>query len=182
MAKKPIKPKQCKVCEKPFIPTFSTLQVVCGIPCSRKFNEEKEIKKRVKQMKVESQKLSDLESVARVIFQKYIRERDKKDKCISCNRTETEQWDGSHLFSAEQYSGVIFNEMNVNKACVFCNRNLYGNLLEYRKGFILKYGEQAYNDLEKLANETRTYKFQRSELIDIANKYKIKLKELGAKC
>lgn len=173
-----IKTKICKVCNEPFYQTYSTLQVCCSVKCALIFNSEKEVKKRVKEMKVESQKLSDLEKVARTIFQKYIRERDKNENCLSCGTEKTQQWDGSHLFSAEQYSGVIFDEQNVNKCCCYCNRNLYGNLLNYKEGFIRKYGENAYISLKKRAEETRTYKYTRTELIDIANKYKMKLKEI----
>jgi DNA-directed RNA polymerase subunit N (RpoN/RPB10) len=173
-----IKIKKCKVCAEPFYQTYSTLQITCSVKCALVFNSEKEVKKRVKEMKIESQKLSDLEKVARTIFQKYIRERDKSEPCLSCGTKQTQQWDGSHLFSAEQYSGVIFHELNVNKCCCYCNRNLHGNLLEYKENFIKKYGENAYTTLKEEANKTRLYKYSRAELIDIANKYKAKLKEM----
>jgi hypothetical protein len=55
---------------------------------------------------------------------------------------------------------------------------LHGNLLEYKENFIKKYGENAYTTLKEEANKTRLYKYSRAELIDIANIYKGKLKEM----
>lgn len=177
---KVIKPRFCKQCGNSFKP-YNTIQPVCSPACALKFNSEKEVKKRVKEMKKDSQSLNDLRAIARAVFQTYIRLRDEKEPCFSCKRTKTEQWDGSHLFSAEQYSGVIFNEMNVHKCCCYCNRNLYGNILEYRKNFVLKFGQEAYDALEKLANETRYYKYSPQELRDIATEYKLKIKNLKNK-
>jgi len=170
------KPKLCKQCGKEFKP-FNSLQVVCNAICALKFNSEKEVKKRVKEMKVTSQKLSDLESVARKVFQQWIRKRDENKPCISCGTLKTLQWDAGHFHSAEQFSGLIFDEMNVNGQCVYCNRNLYGNLLEYRKGMIKKYGELAVEGLEELANESRTFKYTRDMYQQIITSYKQKLKE-----
>ena len=121
-------------------------------------------------------KLSVYEGLARTVFQQWIRKRDEHLACISCGTFTTEQWDGSHYLSAEQYSGVIFNDLNVHKACCYCNRNLHGNPIAYRKGLVLKIGEDKVNELEVLANQTRQYKWDRQELIDITAKYKLKIK------
>ena len=174
-----IKPKKCgySECGKMFIPQ-RPLQVACSVQCSIKFNEEKEIKKRTKLLKEGATTLMQLEKLARIWFQKWVRKMDEKDPCISCNRTFTKQWDGGHFCPAEIYSGVIFDEMNVNKQCSECNGiNMHGNPIGYRQGLIRKYGEDAVRELELRANQTRNYKYTREELIEIANKYKLKLKE-----
>lgn len=182
MAKK-VKQKKCPICETMFTPQFSTLQPVCGPLCAIKFNSEKEIKKRLEQMKTEVEGTTQLEKLARTIFQKWIRERDKDLPCISCGKTEAElgknMFDAGHFFSAERFTGLIFEETNVHKQCKFCNgTNMHGNLIEYRKGLIARYGEDYVFELESISDSNRVYKFSRTELIDIANKYKIKLKEL----
>lgn len=55
---------------------------------------------------------------------------------------------------------------------------MHGNLVEYRKGLINRYGEDYVFELESISDANRGYKYSRSELIDIANKYKMKLKQL----
>jgi hypothetical protein len=172
---KKVKAKSCPVCSKPFIP-FNSLQVVCGYVCAIKYNDKKEIDKRIKQYKSNVQSLSDLESIAKKVFQTWVRRRDELLPCISCGRTESPQFDGGHFYSAEQYSGLIFNEINVNKQCCYCNRDLYGNPLEYRKGLIERYGELAVEGLDELSNEKRQYKFTKDELKEITTKYRLKIK------
>jgi len=183
MAKKPTKPKQCPVCPNTFIPQYSSLQQVCSPKCAVIFNSEKEVKKRVQQMKVEVEGTNQLEKAARLIFQKWIRERDKDLPCISCNKTDAElgpnMFDSGHFFSAERFSGLKFDETNVHKQWKKCNGvNMHGNLVEYRKGLINRYGEDYGFELESISDANRVYKYSRSELIDIANKYKMKLKQL----
>ncbi len=183
MAKK-VKQKKCPICETMFTPQFSTLQPVCGPLCAIKFNSEKEIKKRLEQMKTEVEGTTQLEKLARTIFQKWIRERDKDLPCISCGKTDKDfigsyVWDAGHFFSADKYSGLIFEETNVHKQCKQCNgTTMYGNLAEYRKGLAARYGDDYVIELESISDANRGYKYSRGELIDIANKYKMKLKQL----
>lgn len=178
MAKK-IKDKICPICENSFKPIYSTLQQTCSAICAIKYNSEKEVKKRFEQIKVDLGATKELEKAARVIFQKWIRERDKDFPCISCNRTQTMQWDAGHYFSAERFSGLIFEEDNVHKQCSECNGSkMHGNLEFYKLGLVKRYGTDFVEQLESIADSNRVYKYQRSELIDIANKYKLKLKNL----
>lgn len=178
MAKK-IKDKICPICNTPFKPVYSTLQQVCSPKCALTFNSEKEVNKRVKQMKVEVEGTTQLEKAARIIFQKFIRERDKNFACISCGTLSTNQWDGGHYLKAELYSGLIFNEDNCHKQCCYCNGpKMNGNLTLYRIGLVKRYGTEFVEGLESIADSNRFYKYSRAELIDIANKYKMKLKEL----
>lgn len=180
-----IKPKKCgySKCGKMFVPQYSTLQPVCSPKCAHLYNSEKEINKRFEEAQTESVTNKELEKAARLIFQKWIRERDKNEKCISCFRTINDiaptMWDAGHYFSAERFSGLIFEETNVHKQCKFCNgTKMHGNLIEYRKGLIARFGEDYVFELESISDANRVYKYSRSELIDIANKYKVKLKKL----
>jgi hypothetical protein len=97
--------------------------------------------------------------------------RDIKEPCISCGTNEA-KWDGGHYLKAEIYSGVIFDERNVNKQCSYCNQYLDGNTAAYRQGLIKKIGLDEVIALEELANETRTKKWTIEELQLIKNKYK----------
>lgn len=174
-----IKPKACRQCGAQFTP-FNTLQPVCTPACAVKFNSKKEVEKRVKQMRKDSQSLNDLRSIARAVFQKYIRLRDAKHPCISCYKTDA-KWDAGHYFKAEIYTGLIFNEDNVHKQCSYCNCQLAGNLIEYRKGLVKKIGEEKVLELEASADSSRVYKFGRVELQDTTVKYKAKIKELESR-
>lgn len=174
------KKKPCKQCGEMFLP-FNYLTPVCSPKCAVAFNSKKEVDKRVKQMRKEVQSLNELKAIARSVFQKYIRMRDQKLPCISCDKTEAKQWDGSHFFKAEIFTGLIFDEDNCNKSCSHCNQYLDGNLIIYRKGLIKKIGEQRVLELEEKANASRLYKFTKEELREIAQVYKSKIKDLSAR-
>lgn len=171
-----IKDKLCKQCGSKFKP-FNSLQPVCSPACAVKFNSKKEVNKSVKEMRKTSQSLNDIRAIARASFQTWIRLRDEENGCISCKKTVA-KWDGGHYMKAEIFTGLIFEPINCNKQCSYCNDQLAGNLIEYRKGLIKKYGEAAVESLEARADLARMYKFSAHELIEITTLYKSKIKEL----
>lgn len=136
------------------------------------WNKEKiEIKEKLKS-------LSDYERDAKKSFQKWIRLRDSKLPCISCGNLKTDDWAGGHYFPAGIYSGLMFDERNCHKQCnTHCNKYLSGNLIEYRKGLIKRYGEEFVVKLESLSDEKRNYKYTKQELIAKKLQYDIKIKE-----
>jgi hypothetical protein len=171
-----MKDKKCKVCKTVFTP-FKSTQTVCCAKCAIELAFSKPVKsniakleKKVKlqKMKTYTQRVNDV----KVIFQRWIRMRDKDSPCISCNVKETKLWDGGHYKKAELYRGVIFHEMNVHKQCRKCNTYLNGNESNYRAGLVIRFGEQKVKDLELLAQDTRTFKWSDIELEFIKNKYK----------
>jgi len=113
--------------------------------------------------------LPKLKKKAQDIFNKWIRNRDKEERCISCGGP-VEQ--AGHYFSSGHFSALTFNEMNVNGQDIRCNMFLNGNLIYYRQGLVRKYGVNAVIELEKKA-EVRTYKWSRTELEEIIQKYKL---------
>ena len=170
-----IKLKQCKQCGEMYKP-FNTLQVVCSAICALEFNSKKEVDKRFKVMKSDSRSLIELRNLARVSFQIYIRQRDENLPCISCDKTYA-KWDAGHYLKAEIYTKLIFNEDNVHKQCSYCNLQLAGNLIEYRKGLVKRIGVKRVEDLEDMADSSRLYKFTKDELITLAKNYKLKIKK-----
>lgn len=138
---------------------------------------KKEIRKK------ERQRREDLKSIARLIqetrkpFQKFIRSRDANDACISCETTTAKIWHAGHYKKAELFTGLIFDEVNVNKQCEKCNTFLDGNESEYRVGLVKKYGQDAVLELEQRANELRVYSFSREELKELKLKYQRLLKK-----
>ena len=57
-----------------------------------------------------------------------------------------------------------------------CNKKKHGNLLEYRRGLIKRFGEDYVNELDKMAQTPRKYEI--FELKELIVKYKKKIKEL----
>jgi hypothetical protein len=169
---------KCKVCKKEFTQFNSTISV-CGYQCAIEWGKLHPKKTSIKRVNSEikseaKEKLktqAQLRNPIKLHFQKWVRMRDIKEPCISCGTTEA-KWDGGHYLKAEIYSGVIFDERNVNKQCSYCNQYLDGNTAAYRQGLIKKIGLDQVIALEELANETRTKKWTIEELQQIKNKYK----------
>jgi hypothetical protein len=184
---KKIKEKSCKSCRIKFVPT-RPLQVVCSPGCAYSLvmkNKEKEKKKEVKDWNKEKRErkdklktLSDYEAEARKVFQKWIRERDKNLPCISCNKSTSKIWDGGHLFKAELYSGLMFDERNVHKQCRKCNYYFGGNEAGYKDGLDQRYGPEFVDALEKDKDGKRVYKYSKEELIQIKKTYQKKYNEI----
>jgi hypothetical protein len=114
---------------------------------------------------------------ARVPFQKWIRQRDEGKPCISCGTRTSDIWDAGHFFKAELYTGLIFEEMNVNRQCRKCNTFLGGNESGYRQGLVKRYGAEKVKALELSADKMRTYRYTREELIEIKKEYQKRLKK-----
>lgn len=104
------------------------------------------------------------------VFNAYIRERDNGLMCISCSNPGNQ---AGHYFPVA-YSGVRFDEINVNLQDASCNCYRYGNQAMYRIGLVRKYGERAVKELEERAVKTKYYKWSRQELNDLMEKYKTK--------
>lgn len=176
-----IRPRKCKICDEVFTPNKPLVPVCspkCAIVYAKKLKENSA--KKDKKVQIEKLKtLSNLESEAKKSFQKFIRFRDKDLACISCNNSQTTDWAGGHFFNANMYSGLIFDERNCHKQCnTHCNKYLSGNLLEYRKGLIKRFGTNFVETLESESDIKRNYKYTRQELIDIKSKYDQKCREL----
>jgi len=137
-------------------------------------------KKKDKDQREKLKTLSDYESDAKKSFQKFIRLRDAELPCISCGTTRDVQYAGGHYFEAGKYSALMFDERNCHKQCnKYCNMGKSGNLLEYRKGLIRRFGIAFVDQLESESDGKRDYKYTRAELIEIKKKYDLLNKNLG---
>lgn len=112
------------------------------------------------------------------VFNAYIRKRDEGKPCISCG--EYNGAHAGHFFSAGHYQGLRFCEDNCHLQCVKCNNFLHGNLIHYRDNLLERIGQERFDALYERAAlyKKNGYKFTRSELIEIKQKYQQKLKEL----
>jgi hypothetical protein len=171
--------KKCKNCGEKFEARFNTTERYCwSVEC--KYIEALDKLQKIKQRQLKEKKES-LETKQEIVkklqaeFNKFIRYRDEKINCVSCGVTlEGKKFDAGHFYNANNHWALRFDEDNVHGQCVRCNRHLHGNLLEYRKGLIQRIGNERYERLERLANETA--EFSREDLKELLKIYKEKNK------
>jgi hypothetical protein len=114
--------------------------------------------------------------MTQVVFNRFIRERDKHENCISCGKKINGVRHASHYLSAGGHSNVRFHEDNVWVSCYKCNVMLSGNQVEYRKRLIDKIGVERVEWLEENGATERRY--TKEELREIMLTYKKKIKQL----
>jgi hypothetical protein len=135
-------------------------------------------KKTKAKMKNDLETIQELIKATQIIFNKYIRLRDKGQVCISCQKKLKEgNVDAGHMWSAGGHSNLRFNEFNVNAQCSRpCNKDKAGDINNYRLGFVERYGIEKLNEIDSLAKIER--KFSKEELKELMKEYKKKIKEI----
>lgn len=171
---------RCKNCKNKFEPVRFNQKYCLESECVRVWVESekaKQWKKTKQKMQQDLETVQDYVKMTQIIFNKYIRLRDKGQPCISCGAKA-----GSYTITAGHYfpstnKSVTFNEDNLHGQCWYnCNSSKSGNLAEYRLGLIQRIGLER---LEKLELESRkTRKFTKDELKEIMAIYKKKCKDL----
>jgi len=174
--------RSCKApsCKEKFEPRGAN-QIVCSPECAyelqKKKNEKvrKEMQKqdraKIREMKLKLKTHSKWIQELQVIFNKYVRLRDKNLPCISCGTQKDVRWSAGHYFPAGSYPMVRFDEDNVWKQCWNnCNKNRHGNLANYKIGLIERVGENRFQELEE---RTRIpLKLTIPEIIELKTYYK----------
>jgi len=167
---------RCKNCKDKFEPIRFNHKYCLKDECVRAFvaeAKEKMWKQTKVKMKNDIKTNSDWLKEAQVVFNRYIRERDKGLNCISCAKPPKKQNCG-HFYSQGGHANVRFDEDNCHLQCEHCNTFLSGNLLNYREGLLKRIGEAKLNALSQRANETR--KYTNDELQEIIKTYKNKIR------
>ena len=123
--------------------------------------------------------LAKLKKDAQKVFNEYIRKRDSGLPCISCSQFK-EDYDAGHYFHVGHYDGLRFDEDNCHAECVGCNRFNDSHLIGYTHNLEIKLGKKKYSALIRRAKKYKKngYKWSRSELTELIEKYKRKIKEL----
>jgi hypothetical protein len=140
-----------------------------------KTEKQKQWKAKKTRLKKELMSLQDWLKLAQMTFNKWIRHRDKKLNCISCDKPPKKA-NAGHYFSQGGHSNVRFHEDNVHLQCEHCNSFLSGNLLNYQIGIEKRIGGERLLALHEIAHETK--KWTIDELTDIIATYKAKIKNL----
>lgn len=181
---------RCKHCKEVFKPKyFNQKYHLDRDECIKAMVEENNVKKakyeakewsnekkeRKEKLKTHSDWLKDFEKV----FNEFIRVRDFKENCISCNAKAGEYTlTAGHHFPAGSFGNVRFDEFNVNSQCWWnCNKNQHGAFPDYRIGLIKKIGLEEYEKLEKRAYQD-TLKLSVPEIKEKIQEYKQKIKQL----
>lgn len=176
------KPK-CKKCKDPFMP-YSSFEKYC-IPCAIKVGrsdraklERKETRARKIAIKTRSEWIKD----AQKAFNAYVRERDKLLSCISCGSNPSDsdlvkgsRFDCGHYRSVGSCPELRFEPLNAARQCVKCNRELSGNIVNYRNALVKRIGQDKVDWIE---GPHQAKKYSIDEIKEITKEYKAKLKEL----
>lgn len=119
-----------------------------------------------------------LKAKLQLVFNAYIRERDKGKPCVSCGQFKELQ--AGHFYSVRMYDGLRFNEDNCHGECAGCNGFDDMHLLGYHENIQTRIGQERFQKLCDDAHRYRMYgyKWSRAELLDLIEEYKRKIKEL----
>ena len=177
---------RCRTCKDKFEPkTFLQKNCFKNQEC---INAELELKKKLhsklwnKEKKERKEALktnSDYVRELQVVFNKFIRLRDKEKGCISCEKPLNTKFDAGHFYSTGSYPELRFNEDNVFGQCVHCNQHRHGNLIDYGLRLPLRIGEERINKLIELSNVPKKYTID--ELKGLKVLYNLKIKQLENK-
>lgn len=178
---KPIKQKKCKICHIIFTP-MSSLSKVCGLACALDLAESEKIKKADKVHKQRKKEFYENDTTfqkakAQKSFNEFIRLRDAKLGCISCEKLPEwhGQWHAGHFKTTAARPDLRFNEDNCHKQCSKCNNFLSGNLTNYRVELIKRIGKEIVDALDVNLTASR---YLAEDYIAIYKKYQAKIKEL----
>ena len=140
----------------------------------KKKADEKKWKQEKKILKEKIKTRSDYMNELQVVFNKYIRQRDKGNNCISCGK-KCKKENAGHYRSVGGNPELRFNELNCHLQCEYCNTYLHGNYIDYRINLIKKIG---LKNVEWLEGKHEPKKYTIEELKELKEHYKQKTKEL----
>ena len=175
--------KPCAHCSAEFEPV-RPMQSVCSPKCAAATVKARAVKRkaeaRVKQARDKGVRYWTKK--AQASFNAYIRARDRQQPCICCGRTTSDhdlvtgsRWDAGHYRSTGSASHLRFNEDNVHRQLVRCNRHGAGRAVDYRLGLIQRIGLAR---VEALETDNAPRKWTVDELMAIDAQYRAKLKGL----
>lgn len=111
------------------------------------------------------------------VFSEWIRRRDLR--CFTCPARfwdeELGEWSIKGLQAGHFRHGKLdFDEININAQCQRCNHFLHGNLGEYARRLIKKYGLKEFEALNKRADKALAGELQSAEYYEeIIKKYSV---------
>lgn len=160
-----IKQKKCAVCKELFTPkriglkvTKVCLNAACVLDWAQG-EKANDLKRQERELaKIHAQKKREFlagdikfqKAKAQKAFNEYVRLRDAKLPCISCDKPADwhGQWHAGHFKTVGARPDLRFDEDNCHKQCSVCNNYLSGNLAMYSVGLTQKIGAERVAALE----------------------------------
>ena len=170
--------RKCVVCKDKFTPQNNT-QIVCGPEHAIEYlkrQRSKEWKQQKKEIKQKLETKSEVLKAAQIVFNTYIRLRDKGKPCISCGSKLGKTYHAGHMFSVGSYPNLRFHENNVHGQCIECNLHKHGNVKEYDLRLQNLLSKEEYSEL--LESRNKPLKLTLDEVKELIAIYKQKIKEL----
>jgi hypothetical protein len=170
------KAKSCEVCERLFVPDRMG-QLVCRPACAlkkvrqAKVEERAKIKTRREKAKTTGQRKAEAQAAINK-WVVHVRYRDQP--CISCGRFHEGMYHAGHYRSRGSAPHLALDPRNLHKQCAPCNLHLHGNLIEYRKGLIARYG---ISHVEELESDQTPRHLSHDDIDAIRDTYRAKRKE-----
>ena len=171
-------------CGQKFTPA-RPLQKACSPECARNLAAHvsekahalrmREDKARTRVALEELKNVPKLKKEAQHAFNRYIRQRDAQQPCISCGAPPPDLSalhagrDAGHYRSTGSADHLRFHEDNCHAQCVSCNQWGAGKAVEYRMGLIQRIGIERTNALEFNRDFV---KWTRDGLREIRDKYR----------
>ena len=183
------KQKKCKQCLNLFTP-YNYLTKVCSVQCALQYNidhpkevktfiqlqEEKGIKAEIKKFKANLKNHAYWIKEYQKVFNGFIRERDKNQLDICCDKPLGKVYHAGHFFSTGAYPGLRFDEDNCHAQNERCNLHLHGNSANYAIKLPKRIGQERF---EALYNRRKqVLKLSIPEIQELIKHYKNKTKEL----
>lgn len=137
--------------------------------------KKKEFNKEQRKAKEKLKTRSDWMREAQKAFNRFIRLRDYKEPCISCGAYPNDlglvmgsRIDAGHYRSVGSCPELRFEELNCAKQCTRCNREMSGNVVNYRINLIERIGIEK---VEWLEGPHDPKKYTIDDLKEIKSKY-----------
>jgi hypothetical protein len=164
LARKPPKPKECKVCKTTFTPMPGLLKArVCSPDCAHSLAKSKRAKEQKRAQVIEKRedrerkaalksRSSHLKDAQRE-FNRYVRLRDRGKPCICCGLPLGASevggaYDCGHYRSVGSAPHLRFDERNAHGQNKRCNRYGSGRAVDYRMGLLGRLGAGVVDALE----------------------------------
>jgi hypothetical protein len=183
------RPKRCRHCKAQFAPA-RPLQVACGLECAKAVGAKVAAKNAARQAKLERAQdrarrermkpLRKIEAEVQVVFNKFIRTRDRDKGCFVCGKPFPVgqlggDFDAGHVRSRGAAKHLRFTADNCHGECKECNSSWGAKPHEIEAGAVARIGRQRYDEL--MADNV-PHKFTREELAQIKALCQYRLREL----
>lgn len=167
----------CRVCGDTYA-KYKTTQTICAkLRCAAQVGklQRKAEKAETKRRKEADKPLSYWAKRTQFHFNAYVRIRDAHLPCVSCGRMESPQFQAGHYLTVGARPELRFDEANVHKQCVHCNKHNHGAPVAYRIELIRRIG---LAEVERLEGHNPPKKYTRESLKALQVLFRARAKEL----